>query len=78
MINFYRRLFSISCDEQHFIYGHQCNARNDVRKLKLIQEAKTHRERELKKAEEDLDKMKKKAEKSCKDMKEKEQVCSKI
>ncbi|CAB3985816.1 52 kDa repressor of the inhibitor of the kinase-like, partial [Paramuricea clavata] len=36
-------------------------------------EAKTHRERELKKAEEDLNKIKKKAEDSSKDMKDKEQ-----
>ena len=39
-----------------------------------FQEAKTHRERELKKAEGDLNKIKKKAEESSKDMKDKEQV----
>ena len=33
-----------------------------------------HREKELKKAEEDLNKMKKKAEESCKETKEKQQV----
>ena len=40
----------------------------------LLQEAKAHREKELKKAEEDLNKAKKKAEESTKSMKEKQQV----
>ena len=40
----------------------------------LLQEAKTHREKELKKAEEDLNKAKKKAEESTKSMKGKQQV----
>ena len=38
------------------------------------QEAKAHREKELKKAEEDLNKIKKKAEESTKTMKAKQQV----
>lgn len=40
----------------------------------LLQEAKTHREKELKKAEEDLNKIKKQAEESSKEMKSKKQV----
>jgi len=39
-----------------------------------LQEAEAHREKELKKAEEDLNKIKKKAEESTKNMKAKQQV----
>ena len=39
-----------------------------------LQEAKAHREKELKRAEEDLNKIKKKAEESTKTMKTKQQV----
>ena len=57
----------------HSLFG-TYNRRQNCWRCFLLQEAKAHREKELKKAEEDLNKAKKKAEESTKSMKEKQQV----
>ena len=57
----------------HSLFG-TYNRRLNCCRCFSLQEAKAHREKELKKAEEDLNKAKKKAEESTKSMKEKQQV----
>ena len=57
----------------HSLFG-TYNRRQNCCRCFLLQEAKAHREKELKKAEEDLNKAKKKAEESTKSMKGKQQV----